>query len=179
MNSINLLPKEVVAARQKNNAAQTINRLCVFAIVGLVALSAVLLAARLAQSLQLTKSSELLSSVEARVNSLSDRQTQLNLIREYLKSIDSFSSSDSKKKAVFNLVAFIAPPDVSFNDISISKDGSTVISASSSSLLAIEKLITDLSSPERSSELISKIELEGLTLGKDSIYRFGLKVSLK
>lgn len=176
---INLLPREVLLERKKNLTTNLINRLCLAALLGLAFLTAAVLSARLWQRLELSKSNDFLTQAEAKVSSLADRQSQLTLIREYLKNIQSYASADTKKKAVFNLVAFIAPADVSFNDISIGKDGSTVISAASPSLLSIERLIDDLSSPEKSSELIGKIDLEGLSLGKDSIYRFGLRITTK
>ena len=66
-----------------------------------------------------------------------------------------------------------------FNDITISRDGNTMINASSRSLSSIDKLLNDLTDKEKNADLISKVDVDGLSLGKDFVYRFGLKITTR
>jgi hypothetical protein len=177
--SINLLPREVVLQRRNDSSFSRIYKLCIFGLVIAAFVTAVVLAVRVSQRLALEQTESYLTQAEAKINSFKDRETQLAELKEYLSLIKNLSNADLKKKSVYNLVAFLAPPDVTFSDVSIGSDGSTVISASSRSLVLIDQLVTDLSSKDKNADLISKIDLDGFTLGKDSTYRFGIRITVK
>jgi hypothetical protein len=77
---------------------------------------------------------------------------------------------------MLSLIIYLTPADVVLYDASVDKNGTVTASFSSKSLSSIETLISNLSSQEKNSNLISKVDLDGISLGKDSIYRFALKV---
>ena len=178
MNSINinLLPREVVERQRKNAGLGFLNKISIIVLVVMVFFASVTLSIRLLQKLNLQTANQNLVLAQSKVGSLGDRETQLVLLKEYLSSYKTLSSADEKKKAVFSLVAFLAPSDVQFNDIGISRDGNTVISASSTSLTSIDKLMNDLTDKQKNADLVARVDVDGLSLGKDSVYRFGLKI---
>lgn len=177
--NINLLPREVSEKQKKSAGLSLLNRMSVGLLIVMAFFAAVTLSIRLLQKINLESTSQNLALAQSKVGSLGEREVEVALIKEYLSSYKSLSTSDEKKKAVFSLVAFLAPSDILFNDISISRDGNTVVSASSSSLTSIDKLLSDLTNKEKNSDLIARVDIDGLTLGKDSVYRFGLKIVTK
>lgn len=177
--TINLLPREVIEGQRKSAGIGFLNKISVVVLVVMVFFASVTLSIRLLQRFNLQTANQNLVLAQSKIDSLDDRENQLALIKEYLSSYKTLSTTDEKKKAVFSLVAFLAPPDVQFSDISISRDGNTVISASTTSLLSIDKLLNDLTDKQKNADLIAKVDVDGLSLGKDSVYRFGLKITTR
>lgn len=177
--NINLLPKAVVDQQKRGSGVRFLNKATVVILVVMAFFAAITLSVRLLQRFNLQTANQNLVLAESKLGGLNEREQQLALLKEYLSSYQTLSSSDEKKKAVFSLVAFLAPADVQFTDISISRDGNTVIGASTTSLASIDKLLSDLTNREKNADLIAKVDVEGLSLGKDFIYRFGLKIVTK
>ncbi|OGE25627.1 hypothetical protein A3C32_02985 [Candidatus Daviesbacteria bacterium RIFCSPHIGHO2_02_FULL_41_14] len=177
--SINLLPKELVEKGKKSVGLNLLNKISVLVLVTMVFFASITLSLRLMQRINLQTANDNLVLAESQNSSLAEREAQLSLLKEYLSTYKSLSSTDEKKKAVFSLVAFLAPAEVQFNDITISRDGNTMINASSRSLSSIDKLLNDLTDKEKNADLISKVDVDGLSLGKDFVYRFGLKITTR
>lgn len=176
---INLLPNDVLTERRKSASVAVVTRFSIAALVILTFLTGAVLAVRIMQRLEFERSTDYLSEAEAKVGSYQEKETQLLTLKQYLSSINSFYQLDSKKKSIFGLVAFLAPSDVTLSDITVGSDASTVVSGVSSSLVSIDKLISELTSPEKVGDVVAKVELDGLSIGKESNYRFGLKITAR
>lgn len=181
MNSINinLIPQKVIQQEKRLGGLTFLNKISVAALIVMVFFGSITFGVRLLQRFNLQGANENLALAQSRVESLGDRDLQLALLKEYLSSITSISTLDEKRKAVFSLVIFLAPADIQFSDVNIGRDGNTVISASSTSLISIDKLLSDLVSPEKNAGIITKVDIDGLAYGKEGIYHFGLKVVTK
>ncbi len=174
--SLNLLPKSHLEDQKKLSFVYLINKISIGLLILLVFLTAGMLVMRILQKLEFEKSADIVKLAEAKVNSLQTKEASLVLLKQKLDTINQLSTVDAKRKAIFSLIIFLSSSDISFTDINIGRDGSAVISAASSSLVSIDQLINNLSSKEKNAGVINKVVLDGLSLGKDSIYRFSLKV---
>lgn len=177
--SINLLPQEIIFQRKQSSKLTLINRVSVAALVVMVFFASATLVLRLSQTGNLKKAEKNLAYAENKVSSLKYKESQLLMLKSRLASIQSIMDSDAKRKAVFNLVIYLTPPDVQISDIAVDKNGGLSVMMSTQSLYSIDALIASLSDKERSGGLISKIDMDGLSLGKNSTYRFSLKISSK
>lgn len=173
---LNLLPKAHFQDQKKISTIWLINKLSIGLLVVLVFLTGAVLSLRTIQRFELQKESQVVKEAEAKVSTFQDKEGQLIFLKQRLDTINNLLNGDIKRKALFSLLIFLTPDDISYSDISIGRDGSTIVSASSPTLQSIDTLLNNLSNKEKNAGAISKIDLDGLTLGKDSIYRFSIKL---
>lgn len=174
--SLNLLPKSHFENQKKLSLIYLINKISIGLLAVLVLLTAATLIMRLLQRFELQKSNEVVKEAEARVNSFQSKEASLELLKTRIDEINKLTGVDAKRKAIFNLVVFLSPNDITFNDINVGRDGSAVVAAASPSLFSIDQLINNLGNKEKNAGVISKVILDGLNLGKDGQYRISLKV---
>ena len=174
--AINLLPLEIILSRKQYSKFSLISKISVIALVVLVFLTSATLALRFSQTFDLKKAEQGLAMAEGKVGTLKDREGQLAALKKRLDSINSILGGDEKRKEIFNLVVYLVPPDIQILEVSVDKNGNMFISLSSSSLSSITTLFDNLGDKEKNSDLISKVDLDGLSLGRDSVYRFSLKI---
>lgn len=175
--SINLLPKEILLQRQQNTKLRFLTVLSMGLLILLIFLSSATLAMRIAQNLEFRKASDNVVYAQEREASLKSKEAQLVFLKERLSLIDSFSQKDKKIKEMFNLVLNLIPLDIQISELSVDKTGNMVILLSTNNLFSLEKMTEDLGNKEKNSNLIKKISMEGLTRGKDGIFRFSLKIT--
>lgn len=174
--SINLLPKEILLQRQQSTKLNFLIKLSTGLLILLIFLASATLAMRIAQNLEFKKASDSVAYAQERETNLQSREAQLAFLKERLSLIDQFSQKDKKIKEVFNLVVNLIPQDIQISELSVDKSGNMVILLSTNNLLSLEKMIEDLGNKEKNSNLIKKMSMEGLTRGKDGVYRFSLKI---
>ena len=174
--SVNLLPQEILLQKGQRSKLLLINKISIFTLVVLVFFTSATLALRLIQGSALQKSQQSLVYAQDRVTSLKDKEQQIFLLKDRLDSIQSLSDLDVKRREIFNLVVFLTPPDIHILEISVDKDGNMNISLVSPSLSSIGTLVSNLGNQEKNSNLISRVELQGLSIGKDFVYRFSLRI---
>lgn len=177
--TVNLLPPEVIIQRKHNSKLALVNRVSMVALVVLVFFSSTTLALRISQSFELQKAQKGLALAEGRVSSLKSREEQAAILKQRLDAIQNLMGTDAKRKAIFNLIIFLLPPEIQVSDIIVDENGNMALSLSSPSLRAIEVLTESLSNKEKSSDMVAKVDLDGLSVGKDSAYRFSLKITPK
>lgn len=177
--AINLLPKNQYKAVKKLTGSQTFQRYSlVFVVLVIIALIATVFI-RWTQKNDFDSLNKNISEVETKLGGNLDKTTQIQALKQQLQTIQGLVGADQKRKAIFALVAFLASPEITVSEITIGKDGNTIVTASSGSLIAINQLIIDLSSPQKNAGMISKVEMEGLNLAKGEQYKFGLKITPK
>lgn len=173
---INLLPSEVILSRKQRSKFALISKISVIVLITLVFLTSTTLALRFSQTFDLKKAEQGLVMAEGKVVTLKDKESQVIALKKRLESIAAILGGDAKRKAIFNMVIFLIPPDIQVLEVNVDKNGNMNLSLSSSSLLSIQTLVDDLGDSEKNSNLVSKIDLDGLSLGRDSVYRFLLKI---
>ncbi len=177
--SVNLLPKELIQKRLQTSKLSTLNKISVAALVALIFLTSVALTIRISQNAQLKRAQDGLAYAESRVSSLSEKEGQALILKNRLELIQKVKGLDSKLKAVFNVVIYLTPTDIQVLEASVDKNSNMSLSLNSSSLSSIETLINNLSNKEKNYDMIQKVDLEGMTFGKDGVYRFILKITPK
>ncbi|MCL5783882.1 MAG: hypothetical protein M1142_00805 [Patescibacteria group bacterium] len=176
---VNLLPQEVILQRKQSSKLAIINKISIVALVSLVFFTSATLTLRLSQTPQLKAAETDLTQAEGQVNSFRSREEQVVALKTRLSSIESLIGGDAKRKAIFNLLVYLAPVDVQISEMSIDAGGNVTLTIASPSLISIDTFISSLGEKEKNSDLISKVELNGLSLGANNLYRLDLKLTAK
>ncbi len=174
---INLLPQEVLLERRQNSKLVFLNRLSVVLLIVLVFFTSATLALRIMQNSELEEANKGLVLATEEVNSFKERETQVLALKERLGLIQNLMEGDAKRKEIFNLIVFLTPPDMQISEALVDKNGNTTASFTSPSLTAVQTLINNLGDKEKNSNIVTKVQLEGLSMGKDGVYRFSLKIT--
>lgn len=179
LTSINLLPPEMLLKQKQSSKLVFINKLSIFALIALIFFTSIALSFRLTQNFELQKAQKGLVDAKEKISSLKGKEEQILLLKERLGIIQTLSGGDAKIRAIFNLVVHLIPSDLQISEVSVDKTGNMSLSLNSSSLVSLQNFLTDLADREKNSDLIAKVTLEGLSIGKDMVYRLSLKIVLK
>jgi Tfp pilus assembly protein PilN len=174
--SINLLPQEVLLQRVQNSKLVFINKVSIAVLVFVIILTGGVFALKISQNNLFTATNQKLSEAENQVGSMKQKEEQLYILKKRLASIEALLGTDEKIKTMFNLLLFTIPQGVIVNEITLDKNSNMAVSLSSSSLASIQALFNNLSNKEKIGSLISKVDLDGISLGKDNTYRFSIKI---
>ncbi len=175
--SINLLPHEVLLERLQSSKTILINRISIGVLIIVIIVTAIILILKISQNREVEQVNNQTKVAEDKVIAEKSKEETVYALKNRLNSIQSLFNSDKKVKDMFNLVVFLTPPKVILYDFAVDKNGTVVASFRSNSLSAISTLFDDLGNKEKNSNLISKIDLDGISLGKESTYRFSLRIS--
>lgn len=174
--TVNLLPPEILLQRRANSKLSMVNKLSIVALLVLVFFTSATFALRISQGRELQVAQDGVAEAESQVTTFKDTEGQLFVLKDRLNTIASLATGDTKRRAIFNTVVSLTPAEIQISDLSIDRAGVIMVSFVSPTLSALETLIANLSSKEKSVNLISKVNLEGLAIGKDYIYRGALKI---
>lgn len=177
--SINLLPQEILAERRQGSKLSILNKLSIGLLVLMVFLSSSTVALKLSQNKQLQTTQDNLVHAQTAANSLQPRAVQVASLKQRLGTVQSLEGKDAKIKAIFNLIAALTPADIRVADLNVDANGQMTMAATTQSLSSFGTLIAALKDKGKTSGLIAKVELDGLSIGRDSTYRFGLKIAQK
>jgi hypothetical protein len=173
---INLLPKETLIASRESDRIRLVNRITISIFMTLLFFTSVTLTMRFLQNLQYTKATGNLVSAQEQYSSLKDKEGYVYLLKQRLGLIENLTS-DNKKTAILNTVMSLIPSDISLTVISVNRTGGVTLTASTTSIDSFNSFVSALNSKEKNSNLISTVDLDSLSLGKDSVVRFSLTIS--
>lgn len=173
---INLLPLEIILSRKQHSKLSLISKISVASLVVLIFFTSTTLALRFSQTFELKKSEQGLVLAESKVSNLKDQEGQAVALKQRLIAIDAILGGDAKRKSIFNMVIYLIPADLQVMEVNVDKNGNMNLVLSSASLTSIQTLINNLGDKEKNSDLISKVDLDGMSLGRDSVYNFSLRV---
>lgn len=176
---VNLLPSEILLQRRQSVKLALINKLSIASLLVLIFFASATLGLRISQNFALKNAQQNLVYAEDKVSSFKDKEVEMAVLKQRLNSIKSLLGGDSKITTIFNLVVFLTPSDIQITEASVDKNGSMILTLVAPGLPSLETLISNLGSKEKNSDLISKVELQGLSLGRDSTYRLVLKITPK
>jgi hypothetical protein len=77
------------------------------------------------------------------------------------------------------MLTTIIPDDVKISESMMDKKGILSFSVKSGSLSGVETLFNNFKDSNKTQGLIAKVDLEGLTLGKNGVYSMELKITPK
>lgn len=175
--SVNLLPKEILLQRTQSSKLALISKLSIGMLVILVFLASATLALRIAQGVQLKGAKHSVVLAEDKISSLKGKEEALIALKQRLISIKKLSSQDAKIKAIFNLVVYLTPPGVQINEASVDQNGNMGLVLASTDLSSFNTMVGNLGNKEKNGDMIAKVDLSSLSLTKDAVYRFALKIT--
>lgn len=170
------MPREVLIERIQSSKFTLIVRVSVATLIVVLCISAATLFLKISQNQEIEKANNSIKTAENNVVALKNREETLFALKNRLNTIQALKDSDEKVKSMLNLIIFLTPPEVAFNDASVDKNGTIIASFNTKSLSAVEIFLSNLSNKEKNSNLVSKVDLDGISLGKNYIYRFALKI---
>lgn len=177
--SVNLLPPEILLQRKQSFKLSLANKLSIVLLVTLVFFSSVTLAFRLIQNAQKETAENNLVLAETRMSGLKPREEEAILLKGRLASIEKLLGGDVKRKAIFNLVVYLALPDMQISEAAVDSQGNMSISMVSQTIESFDNFLSNLSSQEKNFGMVQKVHLESLSMGRDAAYRFALKITPK
>ncbi len=172
---INLLPPEIILFRKQSTRISFINKASIVVLLILIFLTSTTVVLRVLQNKNLQEVDNQIVFAQSKINSLKDREGYAIALKSRVSSIASIGEN-SKQTAIFNLVTSLAPVEVDTQSISVERNGLMVFSANSPSLSALQSFLTNLSSKEKNSDLISTVALESMSKGRDNIYRVSFRI---
>lgn len=175
--SINLLPQTVLLERIQSSKLNFINKISIGVLILISFLTISVLLMRVNQNRENDQIINQVKGVEDKVASFSSKETAAFALKNRLDIISSKIGSDEKVKSMFNLIVYLTPPEVTLYDATVDKNGNITATFTSTSLSDIDKLFLSLADKETNLGLVSKVDLNGISLGKDSTYRFSLKIA--
>lgn len=173
---VNLLPSEILMERKQSYKILLINKISIAALLVLIFFASATFGLRIYQGMEFKNVQDNLVYAEGKVASLQDKEGQLLTLKQRLEQIQKLLEGDNKRKGIFNLLIFLVPSEIQISEMSVDKNGEANISLTSSQISSITTLFSNLSSKEKNGGLISKVELQGLSLGRDGVYRFALRI---
>lgn len=175
--SINLLPQSVLLERIQSSKLSMVNKVSIGVLLVAVIITSGVLLFRINQNQQNNAIEDAVKQAENKVKSYAVSETTAFALKNRLDVISQKIGSDDKIKQMFNLIVYLTPSDVTLYDASVDKNGVVVASFTSTSLLGVDRLLTSLSNKETNFNLVTGLDLNGISLGKDGIYRFSLRVA--
>lgn len=175
--SVNLLPVEMILRRKQNLKLTLINRVSIIALVFLVFATSATLTLRLIQSKTLEREKKDLVFAEGKITGFKDNEGGILLLKQRLSKIQTLSGEDIPRKAIFNLIIYLTPQEIEISEIVVDRRGNVIATLSTSSLPAFTTLVDNLGDKEKNMNLIKSVNLENMSYGRDSLYRFSLKIA--
>lgn len=175
--SINLLPDEILLERAHSSKFALINNISISILIIVILITAAMLFFKISQNKEMEKMNNQVKTAEDKVVAERSKEETVFALKNRLNSIQTLMSGNESVTSTFNLIVSLIPPEVDLYEAMIDKNGMMTASFNSKSLPAINSFFNNLSSKEKNSNLISKVDLDGISLGKQSTYRFALKIS--
>lgn len=175
--SINLLPKEVLLQRAHSSKFALVNKISIGMLVTVILITTGVMLIKISQNREIEQINNEVKLAEDNVIAQKSKEETLLALKNRLSSIQTLLGSDEKVKAMFNLIVFLIPPEIDLHDATVDKNGTIIASFNSKSLSAIDALFSSLSNKETNLNLVSSVDLDGISMGKGSTYRFALKIA--
>lgn len=177
--SINLLPGEVVLNQAKQKRFLKIQAISVGIVLFFIFITSTTFALRIIQSQNTASAREGFDSAQAKVTQFSAKEAQLNILKNRINLIDSFTNKPSKQRAMFNLVSNLIPAAVIISTAGVDHSGNVILSAIVPDTSSLEEVLTNLLDREKNENRIAKVDLESLSRGREGGYRVNLKITAK
>lgn len=151
-------------------------KISVFVLTFVILITSLVIFLKISQNKEVNDVNVKIKTAEDSVSSFKSVEETLFALKNRLNAIQTLRNEDEKVKSMLSLIIFLIPPEVTIYDASVDKNGTINASFSSKSLSGVQSFFSNLSSKEKNSNLISKVDLDGISLGKDYTYRFALKI---
>ena len=117
-------------------------------------------------------------SLEDKVSTFKDKEATLVVLKNRISVISQLINKVNIQSAMFNLVTEKLPTSATITSISVDRARNVLISLLLPNSSALEQTLSNLAGDDVF-EKVNKIDIEGLSIGKDQIYRINLKLLTK
>lgn len=177
--AINLLSEEFKIAELKRAKFYKVQTIGVAAILIMVFLSFLTVSLRFLQSQNLKQLQGKISAAQDKIIDLKDTQKTLILLKDRLMAIDQYLDHPSKQAQMYNLVAEVLPKSISVSSISVGSTGDVLVLGVARDGESLDKAIADLTLSESGKEKVGQVILDGISRGREGIYRVTFKIKPK
>lgn len=177
--SINLLPAEYAAVYALSERFQKIQRIGIGILILLIFLSSLTFALSLLQNSNILQAKTNLQAKESTVGQFKSQEESLVLLKDRLNNLQRISATPSRSNVMYNLINTLLPVFLVPTLIVTDTSGSISLTLVTASSTDVDNFVAALIDPQKNQGLVSKIDIESLSRGKDGVYRVNLKIFSK
>ncbi len=174
--AINLLPKEVLTARSRSVKVTLAYKISIVLLIILAIVTSTILSVRFSQKIRLQQAQDQTKNLENKISALNQREQQLITIKQKLASIAQLTGGDKAEKELFDKMVSLVPPEMTITEAMVDPKGTMEISATTTSLPAIDTFIKAIEIQMKTSNMIQKLELESLSLDPSGDFKMLFKI---
>lgn len=177
--AINLLPDEFKIAELKRAKFYKVQQVGVGIVLVMVFLSSVTVALRFLQSQNLKTLQSKVSAAQDQITDLKDTQKSLILLKDRLVAIEGYLDHPSKQSQMYSLAAEVLPKSISVSSISVGTSGDILVLGVARDGESLDQVISDLTLSELGKEKVAQVIVDGISRGREGIYRLTFKIKPK
>lgn len=177
--SINLLPAEYANIYSSNVRFQKIQRIGIGILILLIFLSSLTFALSLLQNSNILQANTNLQAAENAVSQFKFQEESLVLLKDRLNNLQRISSTPSRSNIMYNLINILMPVSLTPTLIVTDTFGNISLTVVTINSTDVDNFILTLINPQKNQGLVSKVDIESLSRGKDGVYRVNLKIFTK
>lgn len=177
--SINLLPIEYAQVYASNERFRKIQSVGIGILVLLVFLSSATFVLSLLQNSNVIQAQTNLQAAASTVSQFKSQEESLVLFKDRLNNLQKISSTPSQSRTMYNLINTLMPASLVPTLIVTDTSGNISLSLATTNSDDVDNFITTLIDPHNNQGLVSKVDIESLSRGRDGIYRVNLKIYTK
>lgn len=177
--NINLLSEEFKIAEVKRTKFYRVQSIGVGIVLTMVFLSSLTVALRFLQSQNLKNLQSRVSAASEKITDLKDTQKTLIFLKDRLNSINQYIDHPSKQSQMYNLAAEVLPKSIAVTSLSVGQTGDILVLATARDADSLDRAVADLTTTEEGKEKVGQVIVDGVSRGREGIYRLTLKIKPK
>lgn len=174
--SINLLPEEFIVEQVKKLKFAKIQSISIAILLCTFFLASLTVALRILQSQRIKGVESKLTEVEGKLSGYRNVEDNVILLKNRVVSINSYLGVSSKDALIYEFIEENIPASTSINSLSIDKMGDAFLTLVLADTVSLDSIINGLLESKSEKVKIKEIGIEGLSRGKDGIYKLSLKL---
>ena len=174
--TINLLPAQFRVDQKAQKKFQIIQKSSIAALMLFIFLASSITAFRILKSQEVSRLETQVKQEEEKVLSKKTSETILVVLKNRLSLINQIEKSGSNNTLIFQQISSLIPAEIQISTLSVDRSGNMAIAIVAPGTQSLERMIASLTSKE-AFELISKVELESLSRGREGNFRSNLKIT--
>lgn len=171
--NINLLPFEDAIRQKKEGRFKIIQRISIFLLISLIFLATAGFITLYLQKQNINKVESQAYSAEQDVASLKDKEAALFVLKNRLVTINQLLKVPGQQADIYEMVVQNLPRSVSIASVVIDKNGNIIQSLVVPDGATLDSILDSYLAKA------TKIDVESLSRGRDSVYRVNLKIQTK
>ena len=174
--TINLLPAQFRVDQKAQKKFQIIQKSSIAVLMLFIFLASGATAFRILKVQDISRLEDQVKQEEEKVLSKKTGETVLVVLKNRLSLINQIEKSGANKTLIYQQISGLIPADVQISTLTVDRSGNMAIAIIAPGTQSLERMLSSLTSKE-AFKLISKVELESLSRGREGIFRSNLKIT--